>query len=147
MIHIIQTIGAILVCVAVLSIRPAMADDYAIDWWTIDGGGEMFSTGDDFELSGTIGQPDAGVLMTGGDFELAGGCWAAKNRSASATSTATTISTWPTSPNCWRTTGPRAGPSTKTATWMSTATWTWPTWPDCWPSTARPVRSGHGQSK
>ena len=50
--------------------------DYTIDWWTIDGGGEMFTTGGDFELSGTIGQPDAGVLMTGGDYALAGGFWA-----------------------------------------------------------------------
>jgi len=41
---------------------------------TIDGGGVMFSTGGDFELSGTIGQPDAGA-MAGGDFELTGGFW------------------------------------------------------------------------
>ena len=34
----------------------------------------MFTTGGSFELSGTIGQPDAGV-MTGGDFELVGGFW------------------------------------------------------------------------
>ena len=51
------------------------ADDLTIDWWTIDGGGEMWTTGGDFELSGTIGQPDAGFAMTGGDFELAGGFW------------------------------------------------------------------------
>ena len=41
---------------------------------TIDGGGAMFSTGEGFELSGTIGQPDAGV-MTGRDFQLTGGFW------------------------------------------------------------------------
>ncbi len=41
---------------------------------TIDGGGVMRSTGDDFELSGTIGQTDAGV-MVGDDFELTGGFW------------------------------------------------------------------------
>jgi hypothetical protein len=41
---------------------------------TIDGGGLMFSTGGDFELSGTIGQPDAGV-MAGDNFELTGGFW------------------------------------------------------------------------
>ena len=35
----------------------------------------MFSSGGDFELGGSIGQPDAGV-MTGGDFELVGGFWA-----------------------------------------------------------------------
>ena len=48
---------------------------YSIDWWTIDGGGDMWATGGAFELSGTIGQPDAGALMTGGNFELAGGLW------------------------------------------------------------------------
>ena len=32
------------------------------------------STSGDFELSGTIGQPDAGV-MTSGDFTLTGGFW------------------------------------------------------------------------
>ncbi|UCD76175.1 MAG: hypothetical protein JSV91_04480 [Phycisphaerales bacterium] len=50
-------------------------DDFDIDWWTIDGGGVMLSSGGDFELSGTIGQPDAGV-MTGGDFTITGGFWA-----------------------------------------------------------------------
>ena len=50
--------------------------DHDIDWWTIDGGGEMFTTGGDYELSGTIGQPDAnGTAMTGGNFELTGGFW------------------------------------------------------------------------
>ena len=50
--------------------------DYAIDWHTIDGGGEMFTTGGNFELSGTIGQHDAAtVVLTGGNFELTGGFW------------------------------------------------------------------------
>jgi hypothetical protein len=53
----------------------ALADDFTIDWWTIDSGGEIWSTGGDFELGGTIGQPDAGT-MTGGAFELTGGSWA-----------------------------------------------------------------------
>ena len=41
---------------------------------TIDSGGVMRSVGGDFEMSSTIGQPDAGK-MSGGDFELAGGFW------------------------------------------------------------------------
>jgi hypothetical protein len=54
-----------------------LGDGYTLDWWTLDGGGSMFSTGVPFELSGTLGQPDAGpVAMTGGGFELAGGFWA-----------------------------------------------------------------------
>ena len=48
--------------------------DYDISWYTIDGGGGI-STEGDYELVGTIGQPDAGV-MSGGDFVLSGGFWA-----------------------------------------------------------------------
>jgi hypothetical protein len=51
---------------------PAFAD-YEISWNTIDGGGGQ-STGGDFVLTGTIGQPDAGD-MAGGDYELSGGFW------------------------------------------------------------------------
>lgn len=47
--------------------------DYDLTWHTIDGGGGT-SSGGDFVLSGTIGQPDAGT-MTGGDYVLAGGFW------------------------------------------------------------------------
>lgn len=55
---------------------------YEISWHTVDGGGVMNSTDgqpNGFELSGTIGQPDAGPtagVMSGGSFELVGGFWA-----------------------------------------------------------------------
>jgi hypothetical protein len=52
-----------------------LGQDYTIDWYTIDGGGAMFSTGGELEVSGTIGQPDAGGPLTGGQFELIGGFW------------------------------------------------------------------------
>jgi hypothetical protein len=65
-----------LVISAMLATASVSADDFSLDWWTIDSGGEMWTTGGDFELSGTIGQPDAGVTMAGGDFELTGGFWA-----------------------------------------------------------------------
>lgn len=45
-----------------------------LSWYTVDGGGDMFSAGGDLELSGTIGQTDAGV-MSGGDLTLTGGFW------------------------------------------------------------------------
>ncbi len=50
---------------------------YSIDWHTIDGGGFSNSIGGTFELSGTIGQPDAASnpSLSGGTFELAGGFW------------------------------------------------------------------------
>lgn len=52
----------------------AAAQNYTIDWQTIDGGGGT-STGGPYSLSGTIGQPDAGTL-SGGQFTLTGGFWA-----------------------------------------------------------------------
>ncbi|MBK9120603.1 MAG: hypothetical protein IPM18_13540 [Phycisphaerales bacterium] len=52
------------------------AAQYDINWWTVDGGGAMFTMGGAYELSGTIGQPDAGAAMTGGSYELVGGFWA-----------------------------------------------------------------------
>lgn len=54
---------------------PASAQ-YDLSWHSVDGGGAMFTTGGLYELSGTIGQPDAGAVMTGGAFELTGGFWA-----------------------------------------------------------------------
>jgi len=51
---------------------------FSIDWYTVDGGGGT-STGGGFVLSGTIGQPDAGPVMSGGTFTLTGGFWAGAN--------------------------------------------------------------------
>ena len=51
------------------------AQQYSIDWYKISGGGST-STGGVFTVSGTIGQPDAGMPMTGGNFSLTGGFWA-----------------------------------------------------------------------
>jgi hypothetical protein len=52
----------------------ATGEDFELNRTTVDGGGEMFMSGGDFELSGTIGQPDAGSL-TGGVFTVFGGFW------------------------------------------------------------------------
>src|SRR5947209_1245364 len=51
----------------------ARAQNYSIDWFTIDGGGGT-STGGVYAVSGTIGQPDAGH-MSGGNFTIDGGFW------------------------------------------------------------------------
>lgn len=49
---------------------------FEIPWYTMDGGGgTSTSAGGTFELSGTIGQPDAGQVMSGGSFTLTGGFW------------------------------------------------------------------------
>ena len=45
--------------------------DYELSWYTIDGGGGR-SSGGQYELLGTIGQPDA-AWSSGGNFELLGG--------------------------------------------------------------------------
>ncbi|MCP5528072.1 MAG: hypothetical protein H7A47_14870 [Verrucomicrobiales bacterium] len=64
-------IGACCLLEPVLSF-PALAQ-YSIEWSTIDGGGGT-STGGDYTLNGTVGQPDAGRI-SGGDFALSGGFW------------------------------------------------------------------------
>jgi hypothetical protein len=50
------------------------AQSYSIDWFKIAGGGGT-STGSVYSISGTIGQPDAGVAMSGGNYSLTGGFW------------------------------------------------------------------------
>ena len=52
----------------------AHAQSYSIDWYKIAGGGGT-STGGTYQVSGTIGQPDAGGAMTGGSYSLTGGFW------------------------------------------------------------------------
>jgi hypothetical protein len=66
-----------LTSLAIAATGTALAGELELDWWTIDGGGAMFTTGGSFELSGTIGQADAGMTMTGGDIEVVGGFWPA----------------------------------------------------------------------
>ncbi len=58
---------------ALILCSSALAQNYSIDWHSIDGGGGT-STGGVYSVSGTIGQPDAGV-MSGGNFTLVGGFW------------------------------------------------------------------------
>jgi hypothetical protein len=63
----------VLLVAAALTSPSLLAQQYAIDWFTIDGGGGT-STGGVYSLSGTIGQPDAG-RMTGASYALDGGFW------------------------------------------------------------------------
>lgn len=75
--HLKQKLRIILVLVLLLLITlPVLAQSgggYDLSWSTADGGGGS-SSGSTFSLTGTAGQPDAGV-MSGGDFTLAGGFW------------------------------------------------------------------------
>lgn len=73
--------AAFFVVLLVATAAWSYAGGYDLSWFTIDGGGVMFSSDGQpggFELSGTIGQHDAGPVnqpMIGGDFELVGGFW------------------------------------------------------------------------
>lgn len=65
-------VGSLLLSVAVRAHTPEQT--YDLSWWTVDGGGETFSTGSGYSLGGTAGQPDAGQLV-GGGYTLGGGFW------------------------------------------------------------------------
>ncbi|MBI4325199.1 MAG: hypothetical protein HY674_08030 [Chloroflexi bacterium] len=56
------------------SLNAVRAQSYSIDWSTIDGGGGV-STGGVYQVSGTIGQPDAGAAIMGGNYSVSGGFW------------------------------------------------------------------------
>jgi hypothetical protein len=47
--------------------------DYSISWHTIDGGGGT-SSGGQYSITGTIGQPDASH-SEGGNYQISGGFW------------------------------------------------------------------------
>ena len=75
----LSAVAALALIAALFGAKPGVGQtageaEFDLTWHTIDGGGVMRSTGGDFELSGTIGQHDAG-RMAGGDFELTGGFW------------------------------------------------------------------------
>ena len=59
---------------AVLIPAVSFAQSYSIDWYKIAGGGGT-STGATYQVTGTIGQPDAGGAMSGGTYSLTGGFW------------------------------------------------------------------------
>jgi len=67
---------ALVAMALLLAVSTALArSGYDLSWWTVDGGGGTASGGP-YTLTGTVGQPDAGIL-TGGDYTLGGGFWGA----------------------------------------------------------------------
>ena len=69
--------GLVVVALALLVAQPAASqtgNGYDLTWSTIDGGGYTFSTGNGYELGGTIGQPDASTT-SGSGYSIAGGFW------------------------------------------------------------------------
>lgn len=74
----IMMIGLMLLISAIIQAQERdqpmlLGANYDMPWWTIDGGGGT-STSDTFSVSGTIGQPDAG-LIAGGTYLVSGGFW------------------------------------------------------------------------
>ena len=67
------TIVAIAACLAFVG--TATAQNYSIDWFTVDGGGGT-SAGGAYSVSGTIGQADANPQpLTAASLSLDGGFW------------------------------------------------------------------------
>ena len=62
------------VLVLALIAQTIHAQSFAIDWYKVSGGGGT-STGATYQVTGTIGQADAGGAMTGGSYSLTGGFW------------------------------------------------------------------------
>jgi hypothetical protein len=100
------------------------AQNYSIDWYKVaDGGGT--STGGVFSISGTLGQPDAGLPMSGGIYSLSGGFWAlfavqtpgAPLLRILLTATNTALVSWP---------APSTGFNLQQNTDLSTANWAAP---------------------
>lgn len=113
-----------IVCFTCFTVTSLHAQSFSIDWHTIDGGGGT-STGGVYSISGTIGQPDAGV-MSGGNYSLAGGFWgiisAVQNPYGPLlvihrTQTNTVLVSWP---------SPSMGFSLQQASDLTTPSWTAP---------------------
>jgi hypothetical protein len=68
------TLAATLLVVVVLLAGVHAAGVFAVDWSSVDGGGDR-SSGGAYVIDGTIGQADAGTL-SGGRFTVTGGYWA-----------------------------------------------------------------------
>jgi len=62
-------------CVTLFVALAARSQNYAIDWYTIAGGGGT-STGGVYSVSATIGQSDAGGPLMNGQYSVTGGFWA-----------------------------------------------------------------------
>lgn len=70
-----QIMRFILIIFTVVVPVTGLCQSYSVDWHEIAGGGGV-STGSVYSVSGTIGQSDAGSVMTGGNYAVTGGFWA-----------------------------------------------------------------------
>lgn len=106
------------------SVLGARGQSYSIDWFKISGGGGTSSAGQ-YEVSGTIGQHDAGGPLTGGTYSLVGGFWSplvliqtagAPELSIFLTATNTAVISWPRPSTGWSL---QQNSDLKTSNWVS----------------------------
>lgn len=64
----------LLVLATLLAVCAARAQPYTVDWYKIAGGGGTGAAGA-YQVSGTIGQPEAGGPLRGGPYSVTGGYW------------------------------------------------------------------------
>jgi hypothetical protein len=102
------------------------AQSYSIDWYKVSGGGGT-STGGVYQLSGTIGQHDAGGPTVGAAFSLVGGFWSliavqtpgAPLLSIRTTGTNSAIVSWPVTALAFHL---QQTPSIENTNWVNVAT-------------------------
>lgn len=74
--RLISALSILTFLITTIALAQSSGGDFVITKSTIDGGGGT-SSGGDFSITGTIGQPDAyPQISSGGGFALAGGFWA-----------------------------------------------------------------------
>ena len=104
-------------------VAASFAADYAIDWWSVNGGGGA-STGGVFTVTGTVGQPVVGEA-SGGQFAVTGGFWGivavvqttnAPLLSIARTATNTIVVWWPSPSTGW---SPQQNSSLTTTNWVN----------------------------
>lgn len=72
--RVLLIVALILASTTMMSMTWAQEGPLDLSWYTIDGGGTTASSGGEFVLSGTVGQPDAG-WSSGGTYTVRGGFW------------------------------------------------------------------------
>jgi hypothetical protein len=70
----IRTVSTVIWSGLLLLANVSSAQSYSINWYKVSGGGGA-STGGTYQVSGTIGQHDAGGPMSGGAYSVTGGFW------------------------------------------------------------------------
>ena len=116
-----KQIHIILGVALLLATSVARAQPYSVEWYKVSGGGGT-STGGTYQVSGTLGQPDASGAMSGGNYSVTGGFWSlyavqtpgAPVLSIKLTTTNTAMVYWP---------SPSTGFNLEVNTNLATANW------------------------